>query len=173
MRKLVNFKNSLLTKESLPVEKDEDISELLHDMDKIGTIFHAYGISAVQLGELKQIFLFRESSLTQFSVAINPKLLNITEIGTTVLEGCLSFPNISIPVSRPFGCTVEFETQSRELVQREFTGMLARVFMHELDHLHGKTIANNKSLLKKELITKKIAKWQKKVDPFGSIYEIY
>ena len=173
MKKLINFRNSLLNEKSLPVEKDEDITELLQNMDKIATAFHAYGISAVQLGELKQVFLFRESSLDNFMVAINPRLLDITDTGTTVLEGCLSYPNTSIPVSRPFGCKVEFETQNRELVQREFTGILARVFMHELDHLHGKTIINNISLLKKDLVVKKISKWQKKVDPLGSIYEIH
>ncbi len=173
MRKLVNYKNPILKEKSSVIAEDEDIANLLVDMDKIGTVFHAYGISAVQLGELKQVFLFRDSANENFNVAINPKLLSISEIGTTVLEGCLSYPNVSIPVSRPFSCKVSFENQAREVVEKELSGLMARVWLHEFSHLHGQTITDNISLLKQEIITKKIKKWQKKVDPKGTVYEAY
>jgi peptide deformylase len=61
MRKLINHKNPILKQLSAEVEKNEDLTELLADLDKMATVFHAYGISAVQLGVLKQVCLFRKS----------------------------------------------------------------------------------------------------------------
>lgn len=171
MRKLINYKNNILKTVSAEVEKDEDLTELITDLDKIGTFFHAYGISAVQLGIPKRVFLFREDSLKQFSLAINPQILEISETGNVAMEGCLSFPSISLPIARPFMCKVQFENQARELVEATYTGLLARVFLHEKDHLDSKTIADNLSLLKKDLLDKKIAKWLKKISLADMVYE--
>lgn len=170
-RKLVNYRNTILKQNSIEVADNEDLDSLLHDMDKVATAFHAYGISAVQVGELKRVFLFRENITENFIVAINPEILDISEIGTTVMEGCLSFPNVSIPIARPFSCKVVFEDQKRSKHELEFFGLRARVFLHETEHLNGKTVADNLSLMKREIIDKKIRKWQKKVDPTGLIYE--
>lgn len=171
MRKLINYKNLILKKASAEVEKDEDLTELLADMDKIATVFHAYGISAIQLGILKQIFLFRDDSAKQFKVAINPKLIEISETGNIAMEGCLSFPSISMPIARPFMCKVSFENQDRQIVEETYTGLLARVWLHEFSHLFGQTIIDDLSLLKRDLVEKKIQKWMKKVDSEGMVYE--
>lgn len=171
MRKLINYRNPILKTKSAEVEKDEDLTELLADMDKMATVFHAFGISAVQLGVLKQVFLFRDDSAKQFKVAINPKLLEISETGNVAMEGCLSFPSVSIPVLRPFMCKVQFENQDRQIVEETYTGLLARVWLHEFSHLFGQTIIDDLSLLKRDLVEKKIQKWMKKIDSTGMIYE--
>jgi peptide deformylase len=172
MRKLINHKNPILKQLSAEVEKNEDLTELLADLDKMATVFHAYGISAVQLGVLKQVCLFRDDSAKQFKVAINPKILEISETGSLAIEGCLSFPSVSLPIARPFMCKIQFENQQRELVEETYTGLLARVILHEIDHMRGLTIADDLSLLKRTLVNKKISKWQRKIPMANTVYEI-
>lgn len=171
MRKLINYKNKKLKQISETVLAEENISDLLADMDKLGTVFQAYGISAVQVGELKRVFLFREKPTDNFKAAINPSIIEVSETYQLASEGCLSFPNVDLPVMRPTTVKVRYETQDRVEVEETLNGLAARVFQHENDHLNGISIADNLSTLKRDIVKKKIDKWQKKTPLSGMIYE--
>lgn len=172
MKKLINYKNKLINQPSLEVQPDEYISDLLYDLDKVATIFQAYGISAVQLGELKQIFLFRKAITDNFKVVINPKIVKTSLEEAFAIEGCLSFPDVEFSILRPIKINVEYYNVKRELVVEELSGLEARVFQHEYDHLVGKTFADNISFMKSQLVKKKINKWIKKHPLAKTVYEI-
>jgi peptide deformylase len=55
----------------------------------------------------------------------------------TLEEGCLSYPNLFVKIKRPKSIKVRFTTPDGETSTKTFTGMTARVFLHELDHLDG------------------------------------
>ena len=52
-------------------------------------------------------------------------------------EGCLSIPGIRGEVPRHQQIRVRYRDLEGEMVEREFTGFVARIFQHEFDHLHG------------------------------------
>ena len=71
-------------------------------------------------------------------VIINPRILAVRSKEESLEEGCLSIPGIYGPVVRPVGLTLSYldiDGKERELKAK---GMLARVILHEFDHLDGK-----------------------------------
>jgi peptide deformylase len=52
-------------------------------------------------------------------------------------EGCLTFPGLTVKIKRPQHIRVRFTKPNNETITRQFTGMTARIFQHELDHLDG------------------------------------
>lgn len=172
MKKLINYKNEKLKQASLEILDSEDIGVLLADMDKMATFFQAYGISAVQLGELKRVFLFRTKVTDNFKVVINPEIIDMDVSTTsTAIEGCLSFPNISLPIVRPSSVTVKYTSINKDEIIETLYGMEARVWLHEYDHLEGYTIIDDLSVLKRNIVKKKIEKWQRKMPLSGMVYE--
>lgn len=73
-------------------------------------------------------------------------------------EGCLSVPGYSGVVSRPAWVRVRGQNVKGEEVTMEATGLLARAFCHEIDHLDGKLFIERLGILKRDLIKRKIRK---------------
>lgn len=95
------------------------------------------GLAAPQVGVNQQIFVVDTGKET--FAAINPKILKT--VGADVMEeGCLSIPHLLVSVKRPKTIDVEFTDENNELVQARLSGLTAKVFQHELDHLNGKLI---------------------------------
>jgi len=93
----------------------------------------------------------------EFFVLINPEILE-TEGAETDDEGCLSLPGFTMPVRRHRRIVVRtLDLEGREAV-REFTGFLARVVQHEVDHLQGRLILDRVSSLKRKLVKQEIKK---------------
>lgn len=109
------------------------------------------GLAAPQVGINQQIFV---ADIGQGPVAvINPKVLK--RIGSeTVEEGCLSIPGVSVKVKRPKKITVRYTDQNNEIVERELEELMARVFLHETDHLLGRLIVDYASLSQKARLRK-------------------
>ena len=55
-------------------------------------------------------------------------------------EGCLSIPRVLVDVKRAKTVWVEFTDQENRQVRAQLNGLVAKVFQHEYDHLHGKLI---------------------------------
>ena len=73
-------------------------------------------------------------------------------------EGCLSVPGFNATVARPARATVKgLDRDGREQVI-EGTGLLARCFQHEMDHLEGTLFVDRLRGLQKDLIVRKIKK---------------
>jgi peptide deformylase len=68
---------------------------------------------------------------------INPQILSFAEARETSEEGCLSFPKIYGPVTRPNDVTVKLQMINGDNVQLMCSGLLARCLQHEIDHLNG------------------------------------
>lgn len=69
---------------------------------------------------------------------INPVVLWRSDEEDEKYEGCLSFFDIRVPVPRPLVIRVESSTFSGARLERRFERGLARLVLHEIDHLHGK-----------------------------------
>jgi len=70
-------------------------------------------------------------------VCYNPRVVHWGSEQVLLEEGCLSFPGLIVKVSRPRDVRVRYQTPNGETESRFLTGMTARAFQHELDHLSG------------------------------------
>jgi peptide deformylase len=59
------------------------------------------------------------------------------------MEGCLSFPEIYLSISRPTRVVIEGFGPNGKKIVREAKGLLARCFLHEIDHLNGTLIIDH------------------------------
>ena len=80
-------------------------------------------------------------------------------------EGCLSIPNINEDVYRNETIHIEYRDENFELKKETLSGLAARIFQHEYDHIEGVLFTDKLSSLKKRLLKKKLENISKgKVD---------
>ncbi len=110
------------------------ILTLLDDMKETLQIEDGGGLAAPQVGVLRRIAVI--SYEDKYYELINPTILE--ESGEIVgEEGCLSIPEVWGLVARPSDIKVSYTNRDDEKQEIEASGMLARVFCHEIDHLDG------------------------------------
>jgi len=99
------------------------------------------GLAANQLG-----FSFRAFAMDTedyWGVVYNPEIIEFSDSKTKDFEGCLSLPDKIGLVSRFDWVDVIYEVAPHGMrVTRQFKGLSARVFQHELDHLNGIVISD-------------------------------
>lgn len=120
-------------------ETDGDPAELVEALRDIMFSESAVGIAAPQCGVKKNIFLIYEPSLGKARIVINPKIVSLSTEKGHDIEGCLSFPDLFMRVTRSEQCIVEYQGINGDTIQEELVGYQARVFLHEFDHLIGVT----------------------------------
>ena len=99
----------------------------------------------------------RQPWLEKPLVAINPEI--IESKGEYVMEeGCLSVPGVRDEVTRAESIRVRFTDGNFERVEMELSGMWARVFQHEYDHLQQKFFINRLSGVKRQLLKPKLSR---------------
>ena len=105
------------------------------------------GLSANQVGINAQIFVMK-TSVGEYITAINPVIVELGKQIETGVEGCLSFPNLVLAISRPTTVTATFLDKYAQSCIMVFDGIDARCFLHEYDHLHGTVFTDLVSRLK-------------------------
>jgi peptide deformylase len=116
------------------------IKELIKSMRKEDLI----GIAANQIGENYSVFITqprstkaRKGVTDKLRVYINPKLTYTSKSQNLIYEGCGSVGDIFGPVLRPKEVEVEALDEKGQKFSLRADGILARVILHELDHLSG------------------------------------
>ena len=128
-------KDAVLRKKSGFVKKvNQGITDLLRDMAE--TMYHANGVglAAPQVGISKRVITIDIGS--GLISLINPEIIE-QKCDQTDIEGCLSILGIVGEVIRPNWVRVRGLNEKGEQVELEGTGLLARAFCHEIDHLDG------------------------------------
>jgi peptide deformylase len=137
---------------------DTNAEEVESDMIQIMDTFWGRGIAANQVGLLKRVIVVKlENHLdkTEPFAMFNPKIVNVDNAQIEGEEGCLSFPNLWIKVKRAKSVNVEYFDKSGKSCIIELTGIDARCFLHELDHLNGIVFTDHVSQMKLLLARKK------------------
>jgi len=119
---------------------DGATNELIADLKTFVADSGGWGISAIQLGVAKRIFAMCRKS-GNIIIVINPDCTITTNGGNINPEGCFSIPlppGTGVNVSRGSIAYVEYDTENGQRVKETLTGMEARIFQHEMDHLEGK-----------------------------------
>ncbi len=120
---------------------DGALARLADDMAATMQANDGVGLAANQVGVLRRLFTFdlpaTEEREGRAGAIVNPVLLGASEERQDGDEGCLSFPGLFYPVQRPLEVHVRHQGLDGEDRDIELRGLLARVWLHEMDHLDG------------------------------------
>jgi peptide deformylase len=164
-------------------EIDEDypkLDELIVNMRETMKNAQGVGLAAPQIGKDIRLFLidaspFSENEELEEAERNFLKNFNKTFINAQIIEeegeewafneGCLSIPNINEDVFRNEMIHIEYLDENFEKKKETLSGLAARIFQHEYDHIEGILFTDKLSSLKKRLLKKKLENISKgKVD---------
>jgi peptide deformylase len=161
IRPIVKWGESVLHGPAAPVQRiDAQTAELVRDM--IDTMYAAPGIglAAPQIGVPLRVIVIDLSvgeDPSQLIRLVNPEFL-VSEGEQKHEEGCLSIPGFGGSPTRPERVVVKgLELDGTERTY-EGTGLLARAFCHEIDHIDGLLFVDRLSPLKRDLMKRKLRK---------------
>ena len=161
---IVKFTNPVLETPTKPVEKfDEELQTLVADMFESMYAAQGVGLAAPQIGvslRLAVIDVSNGKNPEARIVCANPEIIHV-EGEQREEEGCLSLPGFRGHVLRPAYVTVRAHDASGKEFEMRGEGLLARAFCHEIDHLNGMLFISHLSLLKRDLIKRRIRKLKK------------
>ena len=147
-----------------PIEKfDDELAKLCEDMFESMYVAQGVGLAATQIGLSKRLAVVDVSvgkNPDAKLVLANPEILHV-EGDQREEEGCLSIPGFRGYVMRPQFVTIKAQNAKGEPFEIRGENLLARAFCHEIDHLNGILFIQHLSLLKRDLIKRKIKKLRK------------
>lgn len=150
-----------------PVEKfDDELAKLCEDMFESMYVAQGVGLAATQIGMAKRLAVIDVSvgkTPEARLVLANPEIIYV-EGDQREEEGCLSLPGFRGNVLRPAYVTVRAQNVKGEVYEMRGEGLLARAFCHEIDHLNGILFLQHLSMLKRDLIKRRIRKLRKTGD---------
>ena len=164
---IVKYGDPILEKPSSTVTKfDAELAELAEDM--FATMYAAQGIglAAPQIGKsirLAVVDVTGGKNPEAKIVLVNPEIIH-GEGEKREEEGCLSIPGFRGYVVRPHFVTIKAQDAKGESFEIRGEDLLARAFCHEIDHLNGILFLQHLSMLKRDLIRRKIKKLKKQGD---------
>jgi len=119
------------------------------------------GLSANQLGYNYRVFVMRGDTKESSQICFNPVIKTFSDNMNTMEEGCLSLPDVYAKVVRPAEVAISYYNQFGREEGQLATGLTARVFQHELDHLDGILFTDRIGELSRRLAFEKARKIQK------------
>jgi peptide deformylase len=139
---------------------DDALQRLIDDM--IDTMYAAPGIglAATQVGVPQRVFVVDTSvgrHRSDLVVFVNPSFVE-REGMQLEEEGCLSVPGFNATVVRPARTVIKGLDRHGAEQTAEGTGLLARAFQHEMDHLDGVVFVDRLRGIKRDLIVRRIQK---------------
>lgn len=164
LRPILRYGERPLHSPAEPVRQIDDHLQRLVD-DMIQTMYAAPGIglAAPQVGVPLRVFVVDLSvgrDPSQLVALINPEF--VEREGTQLEEeGCLSVPGFNATVLRPARAVVRGLDREERPQTIEGTGLLARAFQHEMDHLDGRIFVDRLRGIKRDVIVRKIQKLQR------------
>jgi peptide deformylase len=161
------YPDPILRRKAKPVENiDGRVKQIADRMAEVMYACKGIGLAAPQIGIPNQIIVVDIGEGRR--AFINPEI--VEGDGESVMEeGCLSLPTIEVPVKRMERVLIRaWDLNGKELTLELFD-FPARVYQHEIDHLHGILIINYLSRLKRELLIKRMLKDLKQSQKQGSI----
>jgi peptide deformylase len=161
---IVKYGDPVLEKPGATVKKfDAELEVLAEDMFVSMYAAQGVGLAAPQIGKsmrLAVVDVTTGKNPEAKIVLVNPEIIH-AEGEAREEEGCLSIPGFRGYVIRPQFVTVRAQNLKGETFEIRGENLLARAFCHEIDHLNGILFLQHLSMLKRDLIKRKIKKLRK------------
>ncbi|XKT75308.1 MAG: peptide deformylase [Patescibacteria group bacterium UBA2103] len=139
---ILRKKAKTLTKKEIQSKKIKDLAkQMIYTMRRVQGV----GLAAPQVGESVQLAVMEMRKTKTRSVdelkgpivIINPKIISYSKKKIPGYEGCLSCMSIRGEVPRSESIEVEYINLEGEKIKEKASGLWARIFQHEIDHLNG------------------------------------
>ncbi|CAM1362685.1 Peptide deformylase [Tenacibaculum sediminilitoris] len=169
---IVAYGDPVLRKVGKEIDKDyPQLEKLIADMRETMYNANGLGLAAPQIGKDIRLFIIDASPFAEDEdlseeeknffkdfnrVFINAKIIKEEGDEWAFNEGCLSIPTINEDVFRQKLVTIEYQDENFKKYTETLSGLPARVFQHEYDHIEGVLFTDKLSSLKKRLIKKKL-----------------
>lgn len=164
---ITKYGAAVLEKPAAPVKKfDEELQQLCANMFESMYAAQGVGLAAPQVGfglRLAVIDVTVGKNPEAKLVLANPEIIH-TEGEQREEEGCLSLPGFRGSVLRPQYVTLRAQDATGKTYEMRGEGLLARAFCHEIEHLEGILFIQHLSMLKRDLIKRKVRKLRKAGD---------
>ncbi len=146
--KIKKFNEPVLRQRAKEIKRiDHNVRRLAFNMIKTMDKNRGLGLASNQVGVLERIIAVRTGKKSV--VLINPRITKKSKKRSILEEGCLSFPEIFLYISRPEEIELEAEDIKARKVRIKAKGIMSHVYQHEIDHLNGKLFFDRLRLLEK------------------------
>lgn len=146
---------------------DDKVRALLDDLMDTMYAEDGIGLAAIQIGVPKRCLVV-DVHVADGPPAplklVNPTIVWRAEETRVCEEGCLSFPEQFAEVKRSTSIRVRYQDENGELRELEAGEMLAICLQHEMDHLDGILFVDHLSLIKRNIVLRKMAKAKRTAD---------
>ena len=169
---IVAYGDPILRKMGKEITPDfEDLSGLIDNMFETMYKAHGVGLAAQQIGKALRLFVIDaapfadDEELSEEEIEflksfkrsyINPMIMEESGEEWPFNEGCLSIPGINEDVFRFETIKIQYQDLDFNTHEEILTGLAARIFQHEYDHIEGVLFTDHLSGLKKRLLKKKL-----------------
>jgi len=133
----------------------DEIIKLIMEMFETMHKANGIGLAATQVGSMDRVVVIDLSDVEELKdmkpfTLINPEVVSSSG-SWTMEEGCLSIPEVRDEVERAETITVRHRDTSFRQVEFQADGLLARVILHEIDHLNGVLFIDHLPAAKRKL----------------------
>lgn len=179
------YGSDMLRRQAKPVQElGNETIKLIYDMFETMHKASGIGLAATQVGEMKRVIVIdvtpteeekdeegedtapakakaaKDTDGPKQLVLINPEVMDSS--GEFLMEeGCLSIPDVRSEVKRAESVKIRFRDANFQKTELEAGGLLARVILHEIDHLNGVLFIDHLSSAKRGLLRAKLRKIKK------------
>ena len=158
---ILTLGNELLRQKAVKIEKiDDETANLVISMLDILERDKGVGLAGPQIGIMKRIFVVSIQGDVP-RIFINPSILETSLATAKFEEGCLSVPGVYSNVTRPESIKIQAWNEKGRPFTLEANGLMARVILHEYDHLEGVLFFDHLPESKKNKLIEKYEKSQK------------
>jgi len=145
----------------------ENIKNIARKMIRTMKKKDGIGLAGPQVGINKKIAVIdmtfgQKDREEEYLILIDPEIKEYSSEKNIMEEGCLSFPELFIPVERSVKIKISTKNISGEKISFEAEGFLARVLQHEVDHLNSIVFVDRISPVKKMEISSELKKIKEK-----------
>jgi peptide deformylase len=161
---ILKYGSPTLRKPAFEVVSEKEVFKLSTDLFDTLKKAGGIGLAAPQVGILKRAFVIdttplmeNDGKIEKFEqLFLNPEIIWKSDETSYYTEGCLSIPDVYEDVLRPEIIRVRYQDVSFQLIEEELSGIIARIFQHEYDHLDGILFIDKINILKRKLCRSKL-----------------